>query len=79
MTISAQAMGGTGWIEVSASDLVEILRDYGDRENEDSYNYMSDQELVDEFTRAGMNGRERDYIRESAEDAGFNWRTVTTP
>lgn len=68
--------GAGDMVDVYRSELIEILRDYGDIENEDSYQAMSDAELVNEFTRAARSGRERDYVRESAEDNGWEWRTL---
>lgn len=63
-------------VDVFRSELIDILRDYGDRENEDSYQEMSDTDLVDEFVRAARSGRERAHIRESAEDNGWQWRSL---
>ncbi|SHU67905.1 Uncharacterised protein [Mycobacteroides abscessus subsp. abscessus] len=63
-------------VDVYRGELIEILRDYGDIENEDYYPEMSDAELVNEFTRAARSGRERDYVRQSAADNGWKWRSL---
>ncbi|OHU47254.1 hypothetical protein BKG82_26735 [Mycobacteroides chelonae] len=75
MTIQVKNDAGD-MVDVYRSELIEILRDYGDIENEDYYPEMSDTELVNEFIRAARSGRERDYVRESAEDNGWEWNTL---
>lgn len=65
-----------GVVDVYRGELIEILRDYGDIENEDYYPEMSDEELVNEFTRAARSGRERDYVQQCAADNGWKWRSL---
>ena len=76
--IRARKLNSLDTMSVYRAELIDILRDYGDRENEDHYTELSDADLVDEFKQAAHKGRERVYVRESAEDIGFDWHTLTT-
>lgn len=59
------------------AELIDILRDYGDRENEDHYFDLTEEELVAEFVSAAKSGRERDYIQQAAAEDGWDWRSLT--